>query len=40
MLYGKVFFEYLIGISLIGLAVDFVFQVWYFVSDIKEKTLW
>lgn len=40
MFYSRVFFEWLIWLSLIGLAVDFGFQLWYFFVDFKQKRLW
>ncbi len=40
MYYSRVFFEWLIYLSMAGLAVVFGFMVWYFIVDIKGKTFW
>lgn len=39
MYYGKLFFQILIYGSLISLIGVFIFQVWAFVKDLKNKDL-
>lgn len=40
MYYSKLFFEILVWTCLAGLAGVFLFQLWYFVKDIKNKKFW
>lgn len=40
MYYSRIFFIVLIVVSMIGLIVDFGFQLWYNIEDFKNKTLW
>jgi len=40
MIYSANFFSILMWVCLIGLIVDFGFQLWYNIVDFKNKSLW
>ncbi|MDQ0343470.1 hypothetical protein J2S14_002285 [Lederbergia wuyishanensis] len=40
MFYSLTFFNILMWVSLIGLVVNFAFQLWYNIVDFKNKNLW
>lgn len=40
MFYSEAFFKWLIWLCLAGLIIDFVFILWYHITDFKQKALW